>query len=182
MSLAEMVLLALSLSVDSFVVSLGGSVTLGRVTAGKVFSVAGIFGTVQAFCLFAGWLSGYSVVAYVSRIAPYIAFAILSYLGVRMILSGIRGGAESVDLAGLRNMVIAAVATSIDAIAVGISLAMGDMKFPDAASVTALTLIITVIASSSGIAIGSASGLRFGNAAKIAGGLILVFVGCRPLL
>ena len=132
MTFAEILLLALSLSVDSFVVSLGGSVTLGRINIWKILSVAAVFGIVQAVCLFAGWISGYSIVAYVSKIAPYVALVILSYLGVRMIISGARGNDESVDLAGFRNMILAAVATSIDAVAVGVSLAMGDMEFPDA--------------------------------------------------
>ena len=118
MTFAEILLLALSLSVDSFVVSLGGSVTLGRINIWKILSVAAVFGIVQAVCLFAGWISGYSIVAYVSKIAPYVALVILSYLGVRMIISGARGNDESVDLAGFRNMILAAVATSIDAVAV----------------------------------------------------------------
>ena len=111
-----------------------------------------------------------------------MALVILSYLGVRMIISGARGNDESVDLAGFRNMILAAVATSIDAVAVGVSLAMGDMEFPDAATVTVLTLAITVLASAIGISLGSASGRIFGRAAKIAGGIILVFIGCRPFL
>ena len=182
MTFAEILLLALSLSVDSFVVSLGGSVTLGRINIWKILSVAAVFGIVQAVCLFAGWISGYSIVAYVSKIAPYVALVILSYLGVRMIISGARGNDESVDLAGFRNMILAAVATSIDAVAVGVSLAMGDMEFPDAATATVLTLAITVLASAIGISLGSASGRIFGRAAKIAGGIILVFIGCRPFL
>ena len=181
MPFVEILLLSLSLSADSFVVSLGGSVTLGRVNVWKVFSTASVFGVVQAACLFTGWISGYSIVAYVSRIAPYIALVILSYLGIRMIVSGLRGDGESVDLSGFRKMMLAAIATSIDAIAVGVSLAMGNMNSGDAAVLTVLTLLITIMASSAGIVLGSASGRKFGNAAKIAGGAILVFIGCRAL-
>ena len=88
---------------------------------------------------------------------------------------------ESVDLSGFRKMMLAAIATSIDAIAVGVSLAMGNMSSGDAAVLTVLTLLITIMASSAGIILGSASGRKFGNAAKIAGGAILVFIGCRAL-
>ncbi len=182
MTFVEILLLALSLSVDSFVVSLGGSVTLGRVGSWKTLYVALIFGTVQAVLLFAGWASGYSIVAYISKVAHYIALVILAYLGIRMIVSGIRKDSGSVDLSGLKSMIVAAVATSIDAMAVGVSLAMADMKFPEAMLVSVLTLLITVAASTAGITIGSASGLKFGNMAKIGGGLILVFIGLRPFL
>ena len=79
-------------------------------------------------------------------------------------------------------LVLAAVATSVDAIAVGVSLAMGDMKWPDALTVTGLTLAVTVLASSAGITLGAASGRLFGNAARIAGGLVLIFIGVRPFI
>ena len=146
MSFVEILLLALSLSADSFVVSMGGSVTLGRVSSGKTLAVAAVFGTVQAACLFAGWISGYSIVGYISRFAHYIALAVLSYLGISMIVAGVRNSSESVNLSGFRNLILAAVATSVDAIAVGVSLAMGDMKWPDALTVTGLTLAVTVLA------------------------------------
>lgn len=182
MTLTEIILLALSLSADSFVVSMGGSVTLGRVRPWKIVQVAMIFGTVQAACLFAGWISGYSVVSYVSRLAPYLALAVLGYLGISMIAAGVKGSSKAVDLNGLRNLILAAVATSVDAIAVGISLAMGEMEWPDAVLVSILTLAVTVCASSVGIVLGSASGRVFGNAARIAGGAVLVFIGLRPFI
>lgn len=182
MSFVEILLLALSLSADSFVVSMGGSVTLGRVGTGKTLAVAAVFGTVQAACLFAGWISGYSIVGYISRFAHYIALAVLSYLGISMVVAGVRNSSEPVNLSGFRNLVLAAVATSVDAIAVGVSLAMGDMKWPDALTVTGLTLAVTVLASSAGITLGAASGRLFGNAARIAGGLVLIFIGIRPFI
>ena len=182
MSFVEIVLLALSLSADSFVVSMGGSVTLGRVSPWKTLQVAAVFGAVQAACLFAGWISGYSIVAYISKAAPYIALAVLSYLGISMIAAGVRNVSDSVNLSGFRNLILAAAATSVDAIAVGVSLAMGDTECPDALLVTGLTLVITVLASSLGITLGSASGRIFGNAARIAGGIVLIFIGLRPFI
>ena len=182
MTFVEIFVLALSLSVDSFVVSMGGSVTLGRVSLRQVLKVALVFGTVQAVCLFTGWLFGYSIVAYISKVAHYIALAVLSWLGVSMIVAGIRNSTESVKLNGSRNLCLAAFATSVDAIAVGVSLAMGDMKTAEAIAVTVLTFLITVAASSLGITVGSATGRIFGNAARIAGGLVLIFIGVRPFL
>ncbi len=182
MTIVEIFLLALSLSADSFVVSMGGSVSLGRVTFGKAAKVGLVFGIVQAACLSAGWLSGYSIVNYISVVSRYVALVILSYLGISMIVSGVKGSPESADLSGFRHLLLASVATSIDAVAVGVSLAMGEMKLPQAALATFLTLAVTVLASSSGIVLGAASGRKFGNAAKVAGGIVLVFIGLRPFI
>ena len=182
MTFVEIILLSVSLSADSFVVSMGGSVTLGRVDFGKTIRAASVFGIVQAACLFTGWISGYSVVAYISRFAHYIARAVLGYLGISMIAAGVRDSSESVNLCGFRNLVLAAVATSIDAVAVGVSLAMGDMGWRDAGMVTVLTFAVTVIFSSLGITLGAASGRVFGNAARIVGGIVLIFIGIRPFL
>ena len=132
MGFVEILLLALSLSADSFVVSMGGSVSLGKVRPLKVLQVALVFGIVQSACLFAGWISGYSIVAYISRVANYIALAVLGYLGVSMFVAGVRNSSETVDLGGMKSLCVAAVATSVDAIAVGVSLAMGDTGFADA--------------------------------------------------
>lgn len=182
MTFVEILFLALSLSADSFVVSMSGSVTLGRTGISGIFKTAIVFGITQAACLSAGWISGYSVVAYISGLAHYIALVILSYLGISMIVSGIRNDSGSVDLSGFRNLALAAVATSIDAIAVGVSLAMGDMVFHDALLAVLLTLAITVAASAAGVMIGAASGRMLGNWARIAGGLVLVFIGFRPFI
>ena len=180
MGFVEILLLALSLSADSFVVSMGGSVSLGKVRPLKVLQVAMVFGVVQSACLFAGWISGYSIVAYISRVANYIALAVLGYLGVSMFVAGIRNSSESVDLGGMKSLCVAAVATSVDAIAVGVSLAMGDTGFADAFLATVLTFAITVIACVFGITAGAATGRIFGNAARIAGGLVLIFIGLKP--
>lgn len=182
MTLMEMFLLSLSLSADSFVVSMSGSVTLGRVGPGRTFSTGALFGAVQALCLFVGWVSGYSVVSYIAAAAPYIALVILSYIGISMFVSGVRGREDSVNLCGMKSLVLAAVATSVDAIAVGVSLAMAEMIPGDAITVTLMTFAVTVAASSAGILIGSASGLKFGNIARMGGGLVLVFIGLRPFI
>ena len=129
MTLFEILLLSASLSVDSFAVSMGGSVSLGRPSAGKTLSVAAVFGTVQSMFLFAGWAAGYSVVSYISPAAHVLAFVILAYIGGSMLFSAFRndeGG--GVDIAGTKRLLAAAVASSIDAAAVGVSLAMADTE------------------------------------------------------
>ena len=127
-----------------------------------------------------------AILAFVKpAIIPYslpvgIALAVLGYLGVSMLVAGIRNSSESVDLGGMKNLCVAAVATSVDAIAVGVSLAMGDTGFADAFLATVLTFAITVIACVFGITAGAATGRIFGNAARIAGGLVLIFIGLKP--
>lgn len=183
MGIWEILLLALSLSVDSFVVSMGGSVSIGRASAVKTLSVASVFGITQALLLFIGWASGYSIVSYISRIARYIAFIILSYIGGSMIVSAIRKRQEeSIDLSGMKHLLLAAVATSIDAMAVGVSLAMSDVGLSDSLTITFAVFSVTFAASSLGIVSGSAAGRKFGTAAQITGGVVLIFIGLKPLL
>ena len=77
MSFIEIILLALSLSIDSFVVSMSGSVSLGKVTFGKLFIVSLVFGLMQVSLMFLGWALGQSVVSFVTKIANFIGFALL---------------------------------------------------------------------------------------------------------
>lgn len=182
MTFWEMLLLALSLSVDSFAVSVSGSVTLGRITFKKILYVAFIFGLMQSLLLFSGWLLGSSFVVYVHKIARYIAFILLSYIGGSMIYSSFRKDEDSADLSGLRCLLLAALATSIDAVAVGVSMVMSDMSFYGILSLSAVVFAVTMSASGTGVAWGCAIGRRFGKFARTAGGAVLVLIGLNILL
>lgn len=183
MTLLEILLLSLSLSADSFVVSMSGSVSLGRPSFEKSLSVASVFAVVQAAFLFVGWLAGHSVVAYLSKVAHVMAFLILAYIGGTMVVSSFRKEeAGNVDIAGTRHLMAAAVASSIDAFAVGISLAMADMDVRSSVLLTSAVFAVTLLASCSGVHAGAAAGRKFGRAAKAVGGIILIFIGCKPFL
>lgn len=182
MDILGILLMALSLSVDSLVVSMSGSVTLGRIRFSKVLGVALVFGFIQAGLLIFGWLIGSSVAVLVHKVAHIIGFLILLYIGGSMTVSAFRkGGDESVDLQGVRHLLLAAVATSIDAFAVGVSLAMSDVSSSDMWLLTAVTGLVTMAAASAGVSCGSLAGRKFGRPAKAVGGLVLVGIGVKLL-
>ncbi len=184
MTIVEIILLALSLSVDSFVVSMCGSVTLGKIKAWKVSAVAFAFAAMQAMLLFVGWVFGGSIVNYISSISNIVGFALLLYIGANMIVPALKKGGEkrSVDLAGFRNILLAAVATSVDASAVGVSLAMTEMFQKDFFITLITVFVVTFVFSAIGIAGGSSIGNKFGKPAQITGGAVLILIGLRLLL
>lgn len=182
MTVVEIILMALSLSVDTFVVSMCGSVSLGKLTAGKVARVSSAFAVTQTALLAAGWLLGYSVVSYVSGIAGVVGFLLLLYIGVNMIRGALKsGGKETADLSGVRMLFLAAVATSIDASAVGVSLAMAGLHIKSIVFSFISVFVVTALAAVAGIAGGFTVGRKFGKPAQIAGGIVLIAIGLKIL-
>lgn len=182
MDIYEILLMALSLSVDSLVVSMSGSVTLGRVRIPKVAAVAAVFGAVQAGLLISGWLIGTSVASLVHKAAHVIGFVILLYIGGSMVWSAFRKGSEEkVDLSGISRLLLAAAATSVDAFAVGVSLAMSSVKSYDMWILTFTVGAVTMAAATAGVTCGSIVGRRFGSPAKAVGGAVLVAIGVKLL-
>ena len=89
---------------------------------------------------------------------------------------------RGVDIAGTKRLLAAAVASSIDAAAVGVSLAMADTDFNTSLILTLVLLVVTMIFSIAGIHTGAAAGRKFGRPARIAGGIILILIGCKPFI
>lgn len=174
--------MALSLSADTLVVSMCGSVTLGRITFGKVAKVASVFALMQTALLSAGWLFGASVVKYIESIAGVVGFLLLLYIGVNMIRGALKKGSdESVNLSGIRQLLLAAVATSIDAAAVGVSQSMSGAGTSGTVLLLAAVFICTLVSVTAGIsagrAIGGIRGRNVGRIAEIAGGAVLTVIG-----
>ena len=172
--------LAVSLCADCFAVSLCSGVTMNDVTRRRVSLVALVFGLVQAAFLLAGYFFGDLFVGYVEKSAHWIGFLLLLYVGGSMILEAIRGKEEARDLNGVRNILVASVATSIDALAVGISLSM-DME-PVRSALLKAVLTVTVISVVAGILGGRKIGARFGRGAEAVGGIVLILIGLNILL
>lgn len=174
--------LAVSLCADCFAVSLCSGVTMKDVSRKKVLLVALVFGVVQAAFLLAGFFFGDLFVGYVEKFAHWIGFLLLLYVGGSMILEAIKGEEEARDLNGIRNILVASVATSIDALAVGISLSM-DMEPVRSALLKAVAvLIVTIISVVAGILGGRKIGTRFGRGAETVGGIVLILIGLNILL
>lgn len=190
MSYIELFLLAAGLCFDTFAVSLtGGICTRGSLCVRQILRIIFCFAVFQAGLTFAGWLLGYSVSDYISKVDHWVAFVLLGYIGVKMIIEGCSKKEEEVSgtsLLNTRQLVLLSVATSIDAVAVGISLAMIKLSFLKIGITTAMVLACTALASLAGLLAGLLGGRRLGagigRKSEILGGLILIAIGAKILI
>ena len=186
MSYIELMLLAAGLCFDTFAVSLtGGICTRGSLCVRQILRIIFCFAVFQAGLTFAGWLLGYSVSDYISKVDHWVAFVLLGYIGVKMIIEGCSTKEEEVSgtsLLNSRQLVLLSLATSIDAVAVGISLAMIKLSFLKIGITTAMGLACTALASLAGMLGGRRLGAGIGRKSEILGGLILIAIGAKILI
>lgn len=182
MWILQAILLAMSLCADCLAVSTCSSVTLKEVSWRKVLPIALVFGFVQAGLMALGWLCGDIFIGYVDKIANLIGFLLLLYVGGSMFAEGLGSrGEEARDLNGIKNVIVGAVATSIDALAVGISLCMSRPSAKVMAADLASVFIVTILSVTAGMFWGHKIGSRFGRVAEIVGGVVLVVIGLNVL-
>jgi putative Mn2+ efflux pump MntP len=172
----EALLLALALAMDAFAVALTQGAKFRPSLRGGA-AIALTFGVFQAAMPLAGWVIGAVALIYVEAVDHWIAFGLLTFLGVRM-LGGHVGDEEASHALTGRALLLAGVATSIDALAAGITLPTLAVE-PLVA--VALIGIITAAMSAGGVALGRVAGDRFGTWAERAGGVILIALGCKIL-
>ena len=180
MGILEMLLIGIGLSMDAFAVSVCKGLAMEKITAGKAVIVGVWFGGFQALMPLLGYLAGSRFSGYIEKIDHWIAFVLLALIGGNMIREALSDeeDEESASLAFLE-MLMLAVATSIDALAVGITFAFLRVQI-----LTAILLIgmTTFLISVAGVRIGNVFGLRYKKKAEIAGGIILIGIGIRILL
>ena len=180
MGIFELFVLAVGLSMDAFAVSVCKGLSLGKINIKHMLTAGAWFGGFQALMPFVGYLLGTRFAGFVDMYDHWIAFALLAIIGLNMIRETIWGSDEVVDASmGIKTMFLMAVATSIDALAVGVTFA-----FLDVAIVPAILFIgcVTFLLSAVGVKVGSAFGYRYKNKAEICGGAILVLLGVKILL
>lgn len=187
MNIVESILVAISLCADCFAVSLCSGVTLKDTKWRNVAVVAASFAVIQSVLLLAGWAFGYLFVGMVEKISHLIAFLLLLYVGGSMLLEGVKAmrgkcGCETRNLNGFRNIVIGGIATSIDALAVGVAQSMSEASFSAFLPLLVSVFIVTAASVVAGIYGGKAIGRRFGHWAEIAGGIVLIGIGLGILL
>jgi putative Mn2+ efflux pump MntP len=181
MNLIELFLLAVGLSMDAFAVSIYIGLTLARFSIKKSVVVGLYFGLFQAGMPLIGYFAANLFAARIIAYGNWIAFGLLCFLGGKMIFGSFRTEEHSkLDVAlGPKQMLPLAVATSIDALAVGVSLAfLGAGIVPAVSLIGATTFTISI----AGVWIGSVFGAKFKAKAEIAGGIILILIGFRILL
>ncbi len=181
MSLLEIFLIALGLAMDAFAVCLCAGTT-GFINGPRpVFRLAFHFGLFQALMPALGWLVGVGVERYISAFDHWVAFGLLAFVGVRMVRSGLDADDDGpcVDPSRGGTLVMLAIATSIDAFAVGLSFAVLRV------SIVWPVIIIGLVAalmSILGIYLGNRLGQTFGKRMEVIGGLILVIIGIRVVI
>jgi putative Mn2+ efflux pump MntP len=171
--------IALALAMDAFAVALGTGVTLQRLTGRHIFRLSFHFGLFQALMPVIGWLAGLSLVQWIAAWDHWIAFALLSYVGGRMIRESFQDEepAASDPTRGL-TLVMLSIATSIDALAVGFSLSLLGVSIWLPAVVIGLVAgALTMI----GMLLGDRIGSRWGARVEIFGGLVLIGIGLKIL-
>lgn len=181
-------LLAVGLSMDAFAVAVCKGLAMTRVSPKHMLIVGVWFGAFQGLMPMAGYLLGSQFERYVSAFSPWVAFVLLALIGVNMLREAV-SDEEKPETATLRaqEMLLLAVATSIDALAVGVAYAMvppAIVPGPEAAGVAlacVLTAATTCVISMAGVRIGGAFGARWKRRAGIAGGVILILIGVRIL-
>lgn len=183
MSVAELLILAVGLSMDAFAVSVCKGLALEKVTIKESSIVGAWFGGFQALMPAIGFFLGSTFEEYIVKFDHWIAFVLLGLIGANMIKEAFSGEEETDDgCMCFKPMLIMAVATSIDALAVGITFAF---LIPTVGEMIVAVLMIGVITfclSGVGVKVGSVFGAKYKSKAEFAGGAILILLGLKILL
>ena len=181
MGFGELFLLAVGVSMDAFAVAVCKGLAMKKATLKSQMTVGAWFGGFQGLMPLLGFLLGTLFAAAIEAIDHWVAFGLLGIIGFNMLKEAFSSEEEEADAdLSVRTMFIMAVATSIDALAVGISLAMaGNVNIIMAVSLIGAT---TFTLSAIGVKVGNVFGSRFEKNAQIAGGVILLLLGLKILL
>ena len=183
MGVVELLLIGVGLSMDAFAVSVCKGLNMRKVNKVHSFVIALFFGGFQAIMPLTGWLLGRQFEQYITAIDHWIAFGLLAFLGVKMVVDSCKKEEEEIHKTesrlDLKELFVMAVATSIDALAVGITFAFLNVNIVLAITVIGCTTFVLSIA---GVFIGNIFGSRYKNKAELAGGVILVLIGVKILV
>ena len=186
MKIWEIILLAVGLAMDAFAVATCRGLEMKKFSVRHAILIALFFGVFQAGMPLLGWAVGIQFSGYIEAYDHWIAFGLLSCLGVKMIVDSFKKedvGEGTESTLNIKQLLLMSVATSIDALAVGITFAL--MKFERFLNVLPPVSIIggvTFILSFSGVFIGNRIGLKFKNKAELIGGTVLILIGVKILL
>lgn len=186
MSFLSILLIGLAMSTDAFTAAIGKGAAMGKPRFADALRAGLIFGAVEAITPLIGWLLGRAASSYVESFDHWIAFGLLGALGTHMIIAGLRPQPEEPEQVAANgerhgrfwSLATTGLATSIDAMAIGVGLAFLDVHIGMVAAVIGLCTLTMVTL---GIMLGRALGALAGKRAEIIGGVILVIVGATIL-
>ncbi len=187
MGAVETFVIGVGLSMDAFAASVCKGLKMRKINKAHCLVIALFFGGFQALMPLIGWVLGSQFAHYITAFDHWVAFGLLTFIGGKMIIDARKGGeggnggeavAEESRL-DLKELLLLAVATSIDALAVGISFAFLQVNIWSAIAIIGCT---TFVISMAGVVIGNRFGSRHEDRAELAGGVILILIGCKILL
>lgn len=180
MSIITLFTLAVGLAMDAFAVSVCKGLAMRKINIRKTFLVGLWFGGFQALMPLIGYFLGIQFKEKITAIDHWIAFLLLAIIGINMIKEALSDEEESTSASlEVKEMFVLAVATSIDALAVGITFAFLDVNIVEAVTVIG---VVTFVLSAIGVKVGNIFGTRYKSKAEIAGGVILILLGVKILL
>lgn len=179
MSLWELLVIAVGLSMDAFAVSVCKGLSVQKVKPKHYLIVAAYFGGFQALMPLLGYLLGVRFEAMVANVDHWIAFVLLGLIGANMVRESMAGEEKLDDSFTVSTMLILAVATSIDALAIGVTFAFLGVNIVEAIILIGIT---TGIISGVGLKIGNVFGSRYKSKAEMAGGIVLILMGIKILV
>ena len=180
------ILLGVGLAMDAFSVSLANGLNDPKMKTGKMCGMAGVFAFFQAAMPMIGWICVHTVLKYFQafeKFIPWIALILLCYIGGSMIIGSIKNKdeeEENVSKMGIGTLLVQGVATSIDALSVGFTIA--DYNWIMALVCSLLIAVVTFIICMVGVTIGKKFGTKISNKAEILGGAILIIIGIEIFL
>ncbi len=174
------ILLGVGLAMDAFSVSLANGLNEPDMKKNKMCKIAGVFAMFQALMPMLGWICVHTIVRYFKafeKFIPWIALILLLFIGGKMLLEGIKGSSDEMETAkvGFGALMLQGIATSIDALSVGFTIADYGLSMAIVASV--IIAMVTFIICMIGLLIGKRVGMKLSGKANILGGVILIFIG-----
>lgn len=182
MGLFELLLIAAGLSMDAFAASLCKGLSMGKLSLKNTLITALFFGGFQAAMPLLGWLLGKQFESYITAVDHWIAFGLLALIGGKMIFETLKKdeGSDRCEVGlNIKHLTLIALATSIDALAVGVTFAFLRVSIaPSVLTIGLVTFALTLI----GVIIGHKFGSKFKTKAEFAGGIVLILIGTKILL
>ncbi|WP_449134345.1 manganese efflux pump MntP [Senegalimassilia sp.] len=184
MSFVELFLIGVGLSMDAFVVSICKGLGMSRLNMRQAAVISLFFGGFQALMPLIGWALGSQLTDFITPIDHWIAFGLLVFVGGKMLWDTFHEddedeGVQTDEKLDLKELLMLAIATSIDALAVGITFAFLQVAIVPSITIIGLT---TFVISFAGVAVGHFFGARFEKPATIVGGVVLILIGVKILL
>ena len=181
MELYTLILIAIGLSMDALAVAISSGLTIPGVNRSHGLRIGASFGLFQAGMPIIGWLAGATMRGYIERFDHWIAFALLGLVGARMIYEALtdHSSGKQLNAAEPRVLLVLSLATSIDALVVGLSFAILHVPLFPAVVIIGIT---TFLFSGAGVYLGKRATSRLGKYVEILGGLILIAIGLKIIL